>query len=186
MPRKSFGLSGTALFLGTIGVYLTYVGVKDIPFFDGLRDLIRQEKPTPRKPHEAFQPQLTGPSGSNGPDLSGFGGAVTPRQSDSGIQKLQGNARAAYPVFRGMGNWQILGWGLRPSGNSDHPRGKAMDIMTTSGNDALRIIAAFEPMPGAKYWIWNREIANKQINNWQRRRYSGPSPHTDHVHLSFF
>lgn len=180
MARRTVGVSGTALAIGTVGLYLAYVGVKDIPFMDGMRSLLRQEKPTPRAAHLPFTPQQVSGLGNIGASAIGITG-----KNDKGIDKLVGNARNAYPVFRKLGNWPILGWGLRPSGTSDHPRGLALDIMTTSNDDAQRIIKVFRSLPGAKYWIWNRQIANIAVDNWRVRSYAGLSPHTDHVHLSF-
>jgi hypothetical protein len=79
----------------------------------------------------------------------------------------------------------IGGWRAHGSvPGSDHPKGKALDLMTTSGAVAAIIISAFRSMLGAKYWIWNRQIASAP--DWRARPYHGPSPHEDHVHLSFF
>lgn len=72
---------------------------------------------------------------------------------------------------------------------SDHPKGLATDFMINNiknghavgdalANDAIRNYKAWN----IKYVIWNRYI-------WQPGRgwhkYSGPSPHTDHVHISY-
>lgn len=185
MARRSVGVSGTALFLGSVGVYLAYIGVKDVPFVDGMRELFRQEKLTPRKEHSPYEPVL----GGTAPSPGGQGGSAEPGPNDSGISQLKGNAKHGYSKIRPMGNWTIYGWGLRPSGNSDHPRGLAIDVMHTKENEAQQIIAVFKTLPGAKYWIWNRKIANRSPMRgaapWAPRPYSGASPHTDHVHLSW-
>ena len=72
---------------------------------------------------------------------------------------------------------------------SDHPAGRALDFMinntsngtsrgTALANDVIKNYKAWN----VKYVIWNRYI-------WQPGRgwhkYSGPSAHTDHVHVSF-
>jgi hypothetical protein len=72
---------------------------------------------------------------------------------------------------------------------SDHPKGRALDFMINNvsngkkrgdalANDVIKNYKKFN----VKYVIWNRYI-------WQPgrgwRKYSGPSPHTDHVHVSF-
>lgn len=77
----------------------------------------------------------------------------------------------------------ISGWRATGSvSNSDHPKGLALDVMmplignqisTWAINNAARL--------GITYIIWNRQIW--QNGKWSR--YSGPSPHTDHVHISF-
>lgn len=80
-----------------------------------------------------------------------------------------------------------LGPGSVPG--SDHPKGKATDFMinnikngtavgTALANDIIKNYKAWD----VKYVIWNRYI-------WQPGRgwtkYSGPSAHTDHVHVSY-
>src|ERR1044072_9375474 len=68
---------------------------------------------------------------------------------------------------------------------SDHPKGRAADFMTSNkkqgtalANDAVKNYRAWD----IKYVIWNRYIWTPS-RGWHK--YSGPSPHTDHVHLSF-
>jgi hypothetical protein len=83
--------------------------------------------------------------------------------------------------------WMTIG-GWRSRGSvpgSDHPKGKALDLMTGSSAVANQIIGRFLGQAGAKYWIWNRQFASA-ATGWRARSYSGPSPHTDHVHLSYF
>lgn len=98
---------------------------------------------------------------------------------------LVGFAAEAFHVFRKMFPGMTIG-GWRAKGSvpgSDHPKGKALDLMTTNPVIANIIIARFLAMAGRKYWIWNRMIGNRP--DFNPRHYSGPSPHTDHVHLSF-
>lgn len=72
---------------------------------------------------------------------------------------------------------------------SDHPKGRALDFMinnikngkatgTALANDLIRNYKKWN----IKYVIWNRYIWTPS-RGWHR--YSGPSPHTDHVHASF-
>lgn len=68
---------------------------------------------------------------------------------------------------------------------SDHPKGKAIDVMTSNPALHKAIIAFARNLPGLKYWISMRQIATA-ASGWKARPYNGPSPHTDHVHLSFF
>jgi len=58
---------------------------------------------------------------------------------------------------------------------------------TPSGTkDELRIIEAlkadFQADARAHLWIHNRQIAQHDDRNWARDPYTGPSPHTEHVH----
>lgn len=73
------------------------------------------------------------------------------------------------------------------AGNSDHnPNSReAVDAwdMDNDGVDVDAVIAAFQRHPSAHYWIWNRQIADRD-EGWRRRAYTGPSPHTEHVHFS--
>jgi hypothetical protein len=70
--------------------------------------------------------------------------------------------------------------------NSDHPKGLALDYMvynnkakgTALANDVIKNYKAWN----VKYVIWYHYIWHPG-RGWSR--YSGPSPHTDHVHVSF-
>ena len=176
------GVPGAAVLFGTAGLYLAYVGVKDVAFFDGLRSVLRKERPTSRTPGEPYDPQDTATTGERG-----SGGRRLDDGAGSGDLGLKGNAAKALPALRlYFGNLEMGGY--RATGSvpdSDHPKGLAIDIMTTDNNVAQRIIALFRTQPGAKYWIWNRKSAY-QSSLWVTRNYTGPSPHTDHVHLSYF
>lgn len=179
MARRPIGISGSAVLAGTAALYLIYVGVKDVPFLEGIRSLLRKEKP-PTGTHSAYELKQITTTGNV------IGSAVGQLAEDQGITQLVGNAKSAYSVFRKQGKWKIIGWGIRPSGTSDHPLGKALDIMNPTDAEAQSIIATFRTLKGAHYWIWKRQIANSEMNNWSIRPYVGLSPHTDHVHLSFF
>lgn len=80
-----------------------------------------------------------------------------------------------------------LGPGSVPG--SDHPKGRATDFMInnikngTSVGTALAndVIANYKAW-NVKYVIWNRYIWEPN-RGWHK--YSGPSPHTDHVHVSY-
>lgn len=61
------------------------------------------------------------------------------------------------------------------------------DTFKPSGSDReLQAIEnlkrAFERDPGSQLWIHNRQIANRDVDNWRRRAYYGPNPHDKHVH----
>jgi hypothetical protein len=111
-------------------------------------------------------------------DLGGGGGG-----SAGG---LVGFARLAWQVLSKTFGLPMGGWRAHGSvPGSDHPKGKAIDIMT--GNPLLHrlIIELGKRLPGAKYWISMRQIALAR-EGWKARPYHGPNPHTDHVHWSFF
>ena len=83
----------------------------------------------------------------------------------------------------------VYGWGPGSVPNSDHPRGLALDFMISnipngrSTGDALStyVIQNYNAL-NVKYVIWYRRIWSPD-KGW--RGYSGPSAHTDHVHVSF-
>lgn len=180
MARRNAGISSSAVLIGAAGLYLVYVGIKDVPFFDGLRQLLNAQSPTGAD-HPAYTP-TTAATVALATAPTAFPGRGP---KDTGIDALVGNARTGYAAIRPLGNWQILGWGLRADMSSDHPLGKAIDVMHPSAAEAQTIIGAFRRTPGAKYWIWQRQIANAHVDNWRVRPYNGPNPHTDHVHLSW-
>lgn len=51
---RSKGVAGSAVVVATAGLYLAYVGVRDVPFTEGLRQLFRREAPTPRATHTPY------------------------------------------------------------------------------------------------------------------------------------
>jgi len=83
--------------------------------------------------------------------------------------------------------WGLDAFGWRATGSvpgSDHPKGLALDIPVRSvglGEQIARWFLDHAQAFGTSYVIWNRRIANPG-QPW--RPYSGPSPHTDHVHVS--
>ncbi|XTZ16421.1 hypothetical protein ACQSSU_03190 [Micromonospora echinospora] len=58
----------------------------------------------------------------------------------------------------------------------------ALDI-DRDGVDVPAIIAAIEAHPSAHYWIFNRQIADRD-DGWRPRPYTGSNPHTLHLHIS--
>lgn len=173
LASKKLGIPGSAVLFGTAGLYLVYVGVQNLSFFDSLRALLRGERPVSNEI-------------SKGIGKADWTGTATATGNDTGITQLQGYAASAYPKIKSLvPNLTIGGW--RSSGsvpNSDHPKGKALDIMNPTAEQAAKIIFVFKTLPGAKQWIWYRETAFR-TQRWQKKTYLGPNPHTDHVHLSF-
>lgn len=180
MARPSAGLSGAALFVGLGGLYLAYAGVRDVSLTEGLRSLLRGERPVEKQ--SSFQPITLADAAASEGDAPPADGA----KGDTGIRQLRGTARLAYPLLKAafpdlrMGGWRATG----SVPDSDHPKGLAIDVMTSDPATANRVIALARTIPNLSYWIWNRHIASA-AHGWVVRPYSGPSPHTDHVHLSW-
>lgn len=58
----------------------------------------------------------------------------------------------------------------------------AIDV-DKDGIDPYAVIAVFERHPSAHYWIYQRQIADRD-DGWRRRPYTGVNPHDKHVHFS--
>ncbi|MEV0425382.1 hypothetical protein [Micromonospora sp. NPDC050495] len=71
-----------------------------------------------------------------------------------------------------------------PSDHNPNGRGSvnALDV-DVDGIDPYVVLAAVERHPSAHYWIYRRQIADRD-DGWRRRPYDGPSPHTEHLHVS--
>lgn len=188
MATSKTGTPGPAVLAGAIALWLIYAGVRDVPVFEGLRQVLRREQPTPSRTHSPFDPQ----AGSTGSFSAGatagssvFRAGAVIAKGDLGIDRLVGNAATAYPVLKGMfPSLRMNGWRAQGSvPGSDHPRGLAIDVMTANALVHYQVIVAFLRLPGAKYWISRGQRA--QAPTWKITPYVGPSPHTDHVHLSF-
>jgi hypothetical protein len=69
---------------------------------------------------------------------------------------------------------------------SHHNGGDAVDITKdpVHGPDLDRLAAALLKDPRTQYVIWNKRIANPDIQAGTWRPYDGTNPHTRHVHLS--
>lgn len=106
-----------------------------------------------------------------------------------GLSHVSSNvAKAADYWGSKYGIGEIGGWRAHGSvPGSDHPKGLALDFMTyrnkkqgtALANDLVRNYKSWN----IKYVIWNRYIWTPS-RGWHR--YNGPSPHTDHVHASFY
>lgn len=72
--------------------------------------------------------------------------------------------------------------------NSDHYLGLAIDVMINSPEQGQQVATYAVQNAQAlsiTYVIWNKAIwDSRNHRGWER--YSGSSPHTDHVHISFF
>ncbi len=87
----------------------------------------------------------------------------------------------------------IYGFGLRPSGTSDHPKGLALDFMVYKNRAQGDAIAAYcitnAKRLGIKYVIWWQAIWSPDRANegWRpmANRGSTTANHYDHPHVSF-
>jgi hypothetical protein len=116
------------------------------------------------------------------------------RQMAMGAQGMAGGAgsgkespNTAQWIAYGQQRWGITVGGWRAHGSvpgSDHPKGRAGDFMASGalGQSIANDFVANAGSRGVSYVIWNRQIWTPG-RGWHS--YSGPNPHTDHVHVSF-
>lgn len=97
-------------------------------------------------------------------------------------------SRAAYDIGPRFRIKTIYGWA---QGQFDHPKGLALDFMTNtkglgkSTGDALNsFVISNASAYNITYTIWYRQYYGKE-NGFKPTPYTGDSPHTDHVHVSF-
>ena len=130
--------------------------------------------------------------------------ALSPYQGQSmcsptakpGVAALRDLVLRSYPGTRNLGITRACTVG----GRSEHKEGRAFDWGVNVNNpaekaaadDLLRWLHATDAHGnrfanarrlGIQYVIWNRRIWSSYAPTW--RAYTGPSPHTDHVHISF-
>ena len=89
--------------------------------------------------------------------------------------------------YPGVQNYGIWGDKEHRKRKSDHNTGDALDIGIkdeSQGTEIAQKLIKEAQDRNIKYIIWNRQIWNPSVSNdW--RPYSGESPHTDHIHVSF-
>jgi hypothetical protein len=63
VARRSAGVSGLAVFMGATGTYLMYAGIKNKPLIEGLREIMRGERPVNRRAVQRAGERLGGTFG---------------------------------------------------------------------------------------------------------------------------
>lgn len=190
------GISGLAVAMGTAGLYLVYAGIRNVPLLAGLRDLAqgRLPAPGPQTPTPVrFDTNALG--AIIGAGAQAGAGAVNGAGSGTGIPTSPGGPSydlgavkphvkaAAYELGHRFGIKKIIGWAV---GEYDHPRGLALDFMTTSGQALADYAVANHVRLKVHYVIWNHRVWNTdRIADGWHPYTDTPNPHTDHVHVSF-
>jgi hypothetical protein len=190
---QSAGINAGAVTLAAAGGFLVYCGIRNVPVLPGLRDLAAGRLPAPRAAKVtdvSFTAAAGAVGAAGGAIIAGgavsSGGGVNDGRYHLGAVKPDVTA-AAYEVGPKFNIKTIYGWA---PGQFDHPKGLALDFMiNTPGlgkatGDALAgYVLANAGRLNVKYVIWYRRSWNPQRKTWVA--YSGDSPHTDHVHVSF-
>jgi cell wall-associated NlpC family hydrolase len=106
---KTSGIPGLAVAMATAGLFLVYVGVRDVPFMTGLREIVRGRTPTARPRQTITIPdELRFSQFDRADDGSLFG-------DGSGGGSASGHARIAEAARRYLGTPYKLG-GHAPGG----------------------------------------------------------------------
>lgn len=85
-------------------------------------------------------------------------------------------------------NGSILGFGSRSSGTSDHPKGLALDFMTSDkayGDSIAAYALANKSKLRVSYVIWRQRFNDGSGWKTMKDRGSVTANHYDHVHISF-
>lgn len=152
--------------------------------------------PAPPIPPNGFPPDVTSaPDAARYDDAPSWsGGANCSGGFTRGAKRMQEWLRANW------GSATIQGYNCRPntantSKTSIHGVGRASDWFRSAGSATHRAQvasfiarmsangAAMARATGVQYWIWDRQQYSVRGNSVQRNSYSGPNPHTDHVHI---
>jgi hypothetical protein len=123
----------------------------------------------------------------------GFAASKATKYHLGGVTKNVSNVANSIGNMFGIKTIGGIGPGSVPG--SDHPNGRALDFMINNvkngharGQALADYVLKNAKNMAVKYVIWNKYIwypgGNGHAQGWHR--YSGPSDHTDHVHVSFF
>lgn len=96
-----------------------------------------------------------------------------------------------HPPGRGL-------WGYVPRTTADgkfseHSEGRAIDIYLNAfegtqrriGDGLFELFRTRYQELGVYFVIWNRQVVYPGVGRGRPRPYTGPRPHTDHVHVAF-
>jgi len=184
---KSPGINAGAVALAGVGAYLVYAGIRNVPVLAGFRDLAAGRLPAARAA------KVTAVSFTSAASAVGAaGGAVLAGPVTNDGRYHLGAVKpdvvtAAYDIGPRFNIKTVYGWA---PGLFDHPKGLALDFMIDTpglgravGDALAAYVLANAGRLNVKYVIWYRRSWNPQRGTWVP--YSGDSPHTDHVHVSF-
>lgn len=170
--------------LAAVGGFLVYVGIRNVPLLDGLREMASGKLPAGRSnnPLKFIGATIAGV-------LPGFIGALTGSYQLGAVKAHV--AQVANSVGPRFGIKTIYGWA---PGKYDHPKGLALDFMISDlgsngraiGNALAAFLVANARALNITYVIWYRQIWSlaRAGEGW-RPYVDGDSDHTDHVHASF-
>ncbi len=139
-----------------------------------------------QREYEANQASIMSSMGGVNPNFTYEQGNWSNGSNNYGLKGVSSNTSSAANYFGSKyGIKDIGGRGPGSVPGSDHPKGRALDFMTSNrnkgnalANDLIRNYKKWN----VKYVIWYGFIWHPG-RGW--KKYNGPSAHTDHVHASF-
>jgi hypothetical protein len=187
---KTKGISGVAIGMIGTGALLVRAAIRGTSPMDELKQIITGQRPEPLSKEARGSPIVGKETATyQGPTGTGTGQAHT-----TGREKPHVAAEMRYIAD----TWRVATYGWRARGSvpgSDHPKGLAIDAMLPTGTNRVAniqgqnignaIVTHYRmnaDQKKVKYIIWWGRIWSPD-RGW--RGYFGPSPHKDHVHLSF-
>jgi hypothetical protein len=152
------------------------------------QEVANSEEAARQREQEQNQQAINDALGNINPNFTGGGNYnYNGKSRKYGLTHVSSNTAKAADYFGSKyGISNIGGWRAHGSvPGSDHPKGLAIDLMTNDrrkgtalANDAIKNYKAWN----IKYVIYYHYIWSPS-RGWHK--YNGPSPHTDHVHISF-
>lgn len=158
------------------------------------QEVANREEAERQREYEQNQRDLEKGLGGVNPNFTYENGSSGGWSSTSGRNYKLGRVssttqRAANYFGNKYGIKSIGGYGGGSVPGSDHPKGRATDFMINNikngksvGNALANDVIKNYKKYNVKYVIWNRYIWHPG-RGW--KKYSGPSDHTDHVHVSY-
>ncbi|AUX42575.1 uncharacterized protein SOCE26_040080 [Sorangium cellulosum] len=131
------------------------------------------DAPTPAAQNARPAPQVSGPP------------PAPPAQVAPALRALVRQLNERWPG-RSRASDGLLGDAAHQARKSDHNEGNALDVThdPERGPDLDALAERLLADPRVTYVIWNKRIANRQIQGGAWRPYDGTNPHTRHLHVS--
>lgn len=106
----------------------------------------------------------------------------------AGAQSLSRVIKNKWSLIQTIGGYSCRANTADPSQLSVHAVGRALDIMVNAnttaglkaGNEIRNFLISNAEALGTQRVIWDRHIWSANVDGW--RSYTGPNPHTDHIH----
>lgn len=175
-----------------------------LPAIEGVNDWREGEKKQPVEPpvepamddaNEAMQDFVDKWGSTPIPlqlSMPGVGGAVGPGQVFPSSNPTDANtfgkltpetAAIQNYVRQNLGFTGVIGGWREPDGYNEHSAGKASDIMIGSLPEGYALLPNVIAQPNVEYIIFDNKM---WYPDGHQEAYTGPNPHTDHLHVKTF